>query len=166
MEGEFNDLATDNLATSFDNSPNNLSTSDELSASEVYDDSKKSSYSLAKKVAAVATVAVSLVTASTVLSNLTSQKPYIEVISIAVNESTSSLDYEFKTHSVNNYFAFFTVKMEGIENPLLEFDITSLQTYSGSVTLPQKGNGTWQFSYASTIEGTKTKLRSETFTLK
>lgn len=166
MDEEFNDLSTDNTATSFSNSPDNTAASDELDAPAVYDTKKRTSYAIAKA-ATIGSVALTMVAiGATLLSSLTKSKPFVNVDSIAYVASTKTLDYHFSTLDASGYNVFFTVNLIDRDSPIFDLDITETKTYSGSINIPKEGEGLWHIYYAETLEGQRTELRKGTFVAK
>lgn len=166
MDEEFNNLSTDNTATSFSNSPDNTATSDELDAPAVYDTKKRTSYAISKAVA-VGSVALTMVAiGATLLSSLTKAKPFVNVDNIAYVASTKTLDYHFSTLDASGYNVFFTVTLADLDSPIFDLNITETKTYSGSIDIPQEGKGLWHIYYAENLEGQRTELRKGTFEAK
>lgn len=139
MDSEFNDLSTNNLETTFSNSPNNLETSDELTASENYVTKMGTNHSIAKGVnRAIVTTALS-VSISTggymLLTNSMVHNPTtIDNVSFTYKENIDSLHYEFFITNTNEYPTTFSIYYEKDKVVIFTLDVTKEGVYQGDVT--------------------------------
>ena len=136
MDSEFNDLTTNNLATSFDASPNNIATSDELSAPAVFQGTL-TSYAKSRRIAQGITTAIAILSVGVGgVSFLTSQfvdtPPTISANTIDISSTEDCLDYAFAIDNPKGYAAAFEVLIE--EKTIYTLEVTEGKTYSGSVT--------------------------------
>ena len=136
MDSEYNDLTTDNTATSFDNSPDNLATSDELSASSVYTDKMGTAYSIGKGLSRAVTVVgltISLgATGFSFVNTFATNVPEVTERHFVQSQKDDSLDYGFTITNKDNYPITFHVQVEG--ETFFSLDVSKEQSYKGSVT--------------------------------
>ncbi len=140
MTGEFNDLTTNNIATTFTNTPNNIATSDELSADPNYVRKMGTAYSAGKwvKRAVLITGLTLTISASAILGGNYIKNVYIGAVpSLATGHvfelDGNTLKYQFTIESnQNNYPVTFKVyeKNNGV---VFILDCSSIKEYVGSV---------------------------------
>jgi hypothetical protein len=152
METEFNDLTTDNLKTDFSNSPDNLTTSDELSASENYVNKMGTAYSISKGVSRAATITGITLTLSAggyLLGNsMISTPPTVSDSSIIWNEE-GSIHYLFTITNDKNYETTFTLLHQ--DETIFALDVTTPGKYEGDTpVLTYREEVTYQISYHPT----------------
>lgn len=130
MSEEFN-----KLDSSFNNSPNNLETSDETQAAYNYADVQGTIYSRSKLVSRIIKVAgVSLVGGGVVLgitNSFIQSPPTVTDLVIKVDETVDSLHYEFKITNDRKYKVSFIVT--SIFAGETEIDCSEPTTYKGTV---------------------------------
>lgn len=155
MDNEFNDLTTDNAATSFDNNPNNVQTSDELEASAVYTDKMGTAYSIGKaasKAAAVVGVSFSLTGGAFMLTNsFIKTPPTISETNISpISENGEySLSYSFTIENKNSYSISFGVYEDQVEEPIFKMDVPKEEKYEGKIE-KLKVNVSYRYSISYT----------------
>lgn len=130
MSEEFN-----KLDSSFNNSPNNLETSDETQAAYNYADVQGTIYSRSKLVSRIIkVVGVSLVGGGVVLgitNSFIQSPPTVTDLAIKVDETVDSLHYEFKITNDRKYKVSFIVTSIFIGET--EIDCSESTTYKGTV---------------------------------
>lgn len=136
MDNEFNDLNTDNCATTFNDSPDNTATSDELEASSVYTDKMGTAYSKSKSVlATVASVGITVTAGAGglfILNNSFLKTPAkISEVSILPQKEENSLSYSFIITNDNNYSVIFSVSEE--KEKVFTLDVSKPMKYEGKV---------------------------------
>lgn len=141
MEGEFNNLTTNNIATTFNNRPNNIQTSDELTADPIYTRKMGTAYSAGKWAKRVV-VAVGLTLTLTAAAMLTGSvlnnayvvdPPSLGSVATFYLEKDNSLSYAFTiSKNIQHYPITFTV-YEDKDEPLLTLDCTNEGDYQGKV---------------------------------
>ncbi len=169
MDNELNSLDTDNLATSFDNSPDNLATSDELQASENYVTKQGTAFSIAKGVSRALVVTGITVSVSAggymLLSNsMVSSPPSVADTSFVVSPTLDSLSYFFTITNDKEYKTTFEILEK--KEILFSLDVTKADAYSG--TAENLGYGktlVYQITYvANDYTGTLLKVNFTTTT--
>ena len=139
-DSEFNDLTTDNLATGFDNSPNNLATSDELNAPSVYSEATTTAYAKSKRIAGGITTAIAILSVgvggvSFLTSNYVTNPPTIADNELVLDEKTNELSFHFTIANSEPYPITLVVTLD--ETTLLSYDVSKEGTYSFSL-VPSK----------------------------
>ncbi len=135
MDNEFNSLDTDNLATSFSNSPDNLVTSDELQAGENYATKQGTAYSIAKGVSralAVTGITISVSAGGYMLlsNSMVQTPPTLAESSFEVSTSSDSLSFSFTITNDKEYKATFEILEK--KEVLFSLDVTKADTYTGT----------------------------------
>lgn len=141
MQGEFNDLTTNNTATTFTNMTNNLSLSDELTASENYVRKMGTAYSAGKwaKRIVIATGITLTVSAAAILGGNMITNVYVgNAPAIAsgyiFKMDKNSIYYEFAIESnPNNYPVTF--RLYDDKTPIFTLDCSSPIGYTGYVDM-------------------------------
>lgn len=136
MDNEFNDLNTDNCATTFNNSPDNTATSDELEASSVYTDKMGTNYSKSKKVlSSLAGIGITVTAGAGglfILNNSFLKAPAkISEVSIVPQKEENSLSYSFTITNDNDYSVIFSVSKE--KEIMFSLDVSKPKQYEGKV---------------------------------
>lgn len=135
MEKEYNEVPYDNLATSFNNSPDNLLTSDELQADAVYTNKMGTSYSLSK-VIVKAGIAASIVATSvggvSMLKNSFVKSPTLTDNVINLSTTKDELSYSFTIQNDNNLSCLFEIK--SADKIYISLDVSTSNKYEGTIT--------------------------------
>ena len=141
MQGEFNDISTNNIKTTFNNTPNNIQLSDELTADPVYTRKMGTAYSIGKwsKRVLVAAGFTVTVTAAAVLSGglgknvFVSNPPVAEAVSFDFAKEESKLYYSFTIkENKKNYPITLSVSIKD-EKPFYTLDCSLPGEYKGEV---------------------------------
>ena len=164
MEGEFNNLVSNNTNITFSTSVDNTATSDELSASPLYQEKMGTNYSRAKKISRALTltgIAVVAVSTGSILTNIYITNPPSVVESTFVAEVTEhTFHYEFEVKNPRNYrvYSLFLVNSEEVIN----FECSIETTYKGQYDKLEDGDKcefyirfTNQVDYTRTIKSYK-----------
>ncbi len=175
MEGEFNNLSTDNLATNFTNSPNNLELSDELAADPIYTRKMGTAYSAGKwaKRAVVITGITLTVTATAILGGNVIRNAYVnnppklvDGYQFVITED-NTLDYQFTiADNQNNYAVKFIVYQKSNER-LFYLDCSTPQEYRGTIEeLPINKHITYQIYFTNRFDYQKNLIAKTIWTAK
>lgn len=142
MEGELNNLTTNNTKITFNNTPNNVQQSDELKADPLYYRQMGTAYSLGKVVKR-SVIAVGLVItatsggimASNAFSNSYVKSPTVTDISVlGEKDNPNAINFSFSiTKNENNYTVLFTLAdLKG--EYLYSFRAKEIKSYNDVVT--------------------------------
>lgn len=140
MDSEVNvfDLAGND--GTFDPSPNNNETLDEVEATEVYDYQNLTKYaSLGKGVSrgiialGALTVTAGILMGTSSLSSLFGSSPSVNNIKILAVETEDSLSYSFSTSNESSNFLRFYLVKDKEEEKAFELDVTKSSDYEGVV---------------------------------
>ena len=133
MEGEFNNLVTNNTNITFSTSVDNTKTSDELSASPIYQTNMGTNYSRAKKITRALTltgIAIVAVSTGSVLTNIYITNPPSVVESSFVAEvKDDTFYYTFEIKNPRNYRVYSLFLVNGKEK--INFECSIETTYEG-----------------------------------
>lgn len=137
MNDELNILSYDNTKITFTNSVDNIATSDELTATMLYQDKMGTAYSKSKAVARMFNVAgISLILTAAALKtgNIISNifivdPPYVVEESSEFVFTEEGAFYQFTISNVRNYEVFCYLKKDGKE--VFKQDCSEEKTYSG-----------------------------------
>jgi hypothetical protein len=168
METEYNDIPFDNLATSFDNSPNNIATSDELDAGEVYTNKMGTSYSLSKIITKVV-VAAGILTTSiggiTMLKNSYIKAPTLTDNTIVVSTQKDELSYSFTIKNENGMSCLFEINSS--EKSYLSLDVSTSNKYEGVITdIGYNVEINYKLTYSNNLDYTSTLWQGKLTTIK
>lgn len=165
MQGEINNIQTDNIKTTFTNNTNNIQTSDELQADPVYVRKMGTAYSIGKWTKRI-TVAVGFtitVTAAAVMGGLgknafVPDPPKAEGINFEYSKDLNTLSYYFNIkENKRNYPITFSVTIEGEKNPYYTLDCTQIGEYKGVVGDFEIGHFyVYSLSYSNRVDYTNT----------
>ena len=164
MEGEFNNLATNNTNITFSTSVNNTATSDELSASPLYQEKMGTNYSRAKKISRALTltgIAIVAVSTGSVLTNIYITNPPSIVESSYVAEVVDhTFHYTFEVKNPRNYRVYSLFLVNGEEK--INFECSIETVYEGEYDKLEDGDKcqfyirfTNQVDYTRTIKSYK-----------
>lgn len=163
---EFNDLTTDNTATSFDPSPDNIATSDETEAAPVYAEETVTQYAKAKRVAAAVTTTIAVVSVgvggvSLFNTTVVDTPPTIsEESTFVVSDTEDSFTYDFTVTNDKQYTMSFDIYIE--TEVKFTLDVTEAREYSGTVTgLGYNKEGYYEITYI--VNDTSNSLVKELF---
>ena len=152
-ESEFNDLSTDNTATSFDNSPKNTATSDELNAPSVYSEETTTEYAKSKRIAGGITTAIAILSigvggVSFLTSNYVSNPPTIADNELVLDEKTNDLSFHFTITNSEPYP--ITLEISLADKTIFSYDTTKEGKYEFTLaTTKEKKDGYIKVYYTS-----------------
>ena len=143
MTGEFNDLTTNNTATSFSNTTNNLALSDELSADANYVRKMGTAYSAgkwAKRIVVITgitmTVSAAAILGGNVITNVYVGKAPTIASGYVFKMDEYSIHYDFAIESnANNYPVTFRLYNEN--ESIFTLDCSTVQGYTGYIDLAE-----------------------------
>lgn len=155
MEKEYNEIPYDNLATTFDNSPNNIQTSDELEADAVYTNKMGTSYSISKALTKAATIVGFSVTTGVggvlLMQNTFVTAPTISDNTISVSKELDELSYSFTIKNEKNLKCLFEIKSS--EKTFVSLDVSPSNTYEGKVeNIGYNIELTYKLSYSNNLD--------------
>ena len=141
MDGELNNLSTNNTEVTFTNNTNNLATSDELSADPLYYRQMGTAYSAGKWVKGIVigvsitlTVSGGVVLANTLFSNSFVKAPSVESFVIKANEDPTKLDFSFSIKkNEKKYTILLTLKNYKNES-IYSYRAKEVKDYSATIT--------------------------------
>ena len=177
MEGEFNNLSTNNIGTTFDSKPNNIATSDELSADPIYVRKMGTAYSAGKWTKRVAVTAGFVVTmtaaaimSGSVVKNIyVANPPTVKEAIISFSNEEYVLHYSFRVEkNSQKYPITFAVYEDGDKTPFYKVDCSTVDKYEGYVDGFEEGHlyeyklsFTNRFDYVGTIKQGKVDTLKE-----
>ncbi len=138
-ESEINDLQTDNIATNFNASPNNVETSDELSLSESFFSKQDTNYAAAKredertkKVAAALSLGATALFGTAIFANAyLPSLPSVDKIAQSVVDQ--ELHYSFVVSNNKKYSLTYTVSIK--DEVLHVIDVSENKQHEGKITI-------------------------------
>lgn len=155
---EYNNTVFDNTAQTFNSSPDNTTTSDELLAGEVYDYEHETNFAKAKRVAKAIkivffTITISVTGGAIVVgltrSNVGSATPKIE--EPVFNVENKVLYYSFNLTNLKNYKVTFTILNK--ETEIYKVVLEKEQTYSNSYDLSKySGSMSASLDYSNDVD--------------
>ena len=141
MNGEFNDLSTNNVNVTFNSKPNNTQLSDELEADPIYTRKMGTAYSINKRVrTSIIVLSSTLIIAGgalSIMNNFSFHNAYIGSLptltnlSIKVDEEVDSLHYSFDISNKGALTVYFVVSNDEIS--LDAINVTETGTYEGTI---------------------------------
>ena len=139
MNGEFNELATNNTNITFTDTPNNIQVSDELTADPIYTRKMGTAYSIGKAVrVTVIAVSCSLIVAGGALSittNTTFHNAYLGTLPTIANVNIGyvgeTLDYSFDIENKGSLNVYFDIYVEKELSQSL--DCSATDSYIGTI---------------------------------
>ena len=140
MESELNTFQISDNNGSFNPSPSNNETLDEVQAKEVYDYQNLTRYASIGKGISRGIIALGTLTAisgvlmgTSSISSMFGSYPSVGNIRIVPSEESDSISYSFSTsNSSNNHLRFFLLRNEETE-PFFELDVSLSNDYAGNV---------------------------------
>lgn len=172
MEGEFNNINTDNIKTTFIDSPNNVQQSDELEADYLYYRKMGTAYSAGKKVKTIIvgisvtmTAGAGVALSVNLINTSFIAAPTISNIVIASNDATS-IDYSFNLEkNERKYTMIFTLKDVGTEVDVFSLKLDELKSYTGKIeNLNPVTTYRYSFIYSNNVDLTRTLSSGEVIT--
>lgn len=170
MQGEFNDLTYNNTNITFSTATNNIATSDELSASPIYQEKMGTNFSRAKKVGkAVNIVGLSVIFTATafasgsILSNIfIVNPPTVSVEKFEIEANTISFSFAIK--NTQNYKTTYYIVLEG--DVVEKVDCSETGEYSNSYVadVNKATNGNFYISFTNSFDYRKT-IFTKSFTI-
>lgn len=168
METECNDIPYDNLATNFNNSPNNIQTSDELEASAVYTNKMGTSYSISKmitKAGIAASIVATGVGGATILKNSFIKSPVLSDNIITVSQEKDELSYSFSIKNEGKMTCLFEVK--STEKTYLSLDVSISNKYEGVISnIGYDVELNYKLTYSNNVDYTSTLWQGMLQTIK
>lgn len=137
MDGEFNNLATENAKITFNMATDNIATSDELTADPIYQRQMGTAYSRGKKVSRIVTAAgiTLLLTATAIKSGQVITNAFIvnppKISNTNVTVENNILNYSFSIENVNGYPITIFLYQERVK--VYEKDCTNPGDYEGTI---------------------------------
>lgn len=144
MTGEFNNLATNNTATTFSSATNNTATSDELSATDNYVRKMGTAYSAGKwtnriiKVTGITlTISAAAILGGNVVTNAFIGKAPVVASDYVFKLEQYSIYYKFAIESNDNNYPVTFRLYEDTNKPIFTLDCSQIYGYEGYVDLAQ-----------------------------
>lgn len=162
MEGEFNELNYNNSNITFSTATDNIATSDELSASPIYQQQMGTKFSRGKKVGkAINIVGLSLIFTATAVASgsiITNifivNPPTVEMKNIAVSGNT--LTYDFVIENKQNYKTTYFIELN--RKTVYQESCSEAKEYSSSYEFDvgKKSDAKFYISFTNSFDYRKT----------
>ena len=141
MNGEINDLSTDNVKTTFTSTPNNTELSDELTADPIYTRKMGTAYSISKRtkvtLIAVSTTLIVAGGALSIANNFNFANPFVgsvpSINNLIINssEEADAMTYSFAIENKGSLKVTFTVSID--YQVISSIDCSATNNYEGTI---------------------------------
>ena len=166
MIGEFNDLTTSNIKTTFDVKTNNIATSDEKEAPAVYEVTKVTAYAKGKAAARIVAASgivliaasASIATGSLISNSFILNPPTVSNTTFEVKDDTFYFSFTIKNK--NKYSVSYYIFIDGVLK--MEGDCSEATSYNGEFSDFKEGDsGLFYIQFANNVDYKKTILETK-----